>query len=127
MDDHSKIMNHTVSTAKKLGTAGSINSCSNGTRIGRGSSFLLILRRRSLREWGARFPQAGAELIGYAAGSQPALPSCRSRPPHSLHRELLLLPEGGVIIDTPGMREWQLWAEDADSLAGSFADISVFK
>ena len=41
------------------------------------------------------------------------------------HRELLLLPEGGVIIDTPGMREWQLWAEDADSLAGSFADISA--
>ena len=28
------------------------------------------------------------------------------------HRELLLLPGGGIVIDTPGMRELQLW--DAD-------------
>jgi ribosome biogenesis GTPase len=38
------------------------------------------------------------------------------------HRELLLLPAGGVIIDTPGLRELQLWATD-DALAGAFADI----
>ncbi|WP_413381875.1 ribosome small subunit-dependent GTPase A [Alkalihalobacillus sp. 1P02AB] len=41
------------------------------------------------------------------------------------HRELLLLPNGGVIIDTPGMRELQLWAEDDQSLSGSFNDIST--
>lgn len=28
------------------------------------------------------------------------------------HRELILLPNGGLLIDTPGMRELQLW--DAD-------------
>jgi len=38
------------------------------------------------------------------------------------HRELLLLPSGGVIIDTPGMRELQLW-DDGDGLSGTFADI----
>lgn len=27
----------------------------------------------------------------------------------TVHRQLFLLPEGGVIIDTPGMRELQLW------------------
>jgi ribosome biogenesis GTPase len=37
-------------------------------------------------------------------------------------RQLLLLPEGGAVIDTPGMREVQLWADEA-SLDGSFRDI----
>lgn len=40
------------------------------------------------------------------------------------HRELLLLPHGGLIIDTPGMREIQLWAE-TDSLQDTFADIEA--
>ncbi|WP_227396537.1 ribosome small subunit-dependent GTPase A [Jeotgalibacillus aurantiacus] len=38
------------------------------------------------------------------------------------HRELLLLPEQGVIIDTPGMRELQLW-ESESGLSHSFQDI----
>lgn len=37
-------------------------------------------------------------------------------------RELILLPTGGIIIDNPGMRELQLWA-DGDSLTSSFGDI----
>lgn len=37
-------------------------------------------------------------------------------------RELLLIPEGGIVIDTPGMREVQLWA-DEESLDASFHDI----
>jgi ribosome biogenesis GTPase len=36
------------------------------------------------------------------------------------HRELLLLPGGGLIIDTPGMREVQLWE---GSLEDAFGDI----
>lgn len=40
------------------------------------------------------------------------------------HRELLLLPEGGLLIDTPGMREIQLW--DADSgLSAGFQDVEA--
>ncbi len=39
------------------------------------------------------------------------------------HRELVLLPRGGLIIDTPGMREIQLWG-DAESLNASFSDIA---
>jgi ribosome biogenesis GTPase / thiamine phosphate phosphatase len=38
------------------------------------------------------------------------------------HRELIPLPGGGALIDTPGMRELTLWA-DADDLAGTFGDI----
>lgn len=38
------------------------------------------------------------------------------------HRELVLLPEGGALIDTPGMREIQVWGE-ADGLLGSFPEI----
>ena len=37
-------------------------------------------------------------------------------------RELLLLPGGGAVIDTPGMREIQMWAEE-DDLASAFGDI----
>ena len=40
----------------------------------------------------------------------------------STHRQLVLLPGSGVLIDTPGMRELQLW-ETGDALAGTFADI----
>jgi len=36
------------------------------------------------------------------------------------HRQLLVLPRGGVILDTPGMRELQLW--DAD-LGQAFGDV----
>lgn len=39
------------------------------------------------------------------------------------HRELLVLPEGGVLIDTPGLRELQLWETD-DGLDKAFADIA---
>lgn len=40
------------------------------------------------------------------------------------HRELVLLPEGGLLLDTPGMRELQLWAGE-DSLDGTFEDVSA--
>ena len=39
-------------------------------------------------------------------------------------RELILLPGGGVVIDTPGMREIQMWAGD-DDLQGAFHDIEM--
>lgn len=38
------------------------------------------------------------------------------------HRELFLVPDGGVIIDTPGIRELQLWGEKG-SLEEVFPDI----
>lgn len=39
-------------------------------------------------------------------------------------RELLLLPGGGLILDTPGLRELQLWESDA-GLEHAFADIEA--
>jgi ribosome biogenesis GTPase len=38
------------------------------------------------------------------------------------HRELLSLPGGAALIDTPGMRELALWSDDAD-LGDAFSDI----
>lgn len=38
------------------------------------------------------------------------------------HRQLVQLPQGGMIIDTPGLREAQLW-EGEDALANVFEDI----
>jgi ribosome biogenesis GTPase len=42
----------------------------------------------------------------------------------SVHRELVLRAEGGVIIDTPGMRELQLW-DTEDPMNDAFADIAI--
>ena len=38
------------------------------------------------------------------------------------HRELILLPSGGMVIDTPGMRELGMW-DAGDGINQSFADI----
>ena len=40
----------------------------------------------------------------------------------STHREMFVLPEGGLIIDTPGMREIQLWDAN-EGLSEAFEDI----
>ncbi len=39
------------------------------------------------------------------------------------HRELFRLPDGGLLIDNPGIRELQLWAGD-ESLTQAFTDIA---
>jgi ribosome biogenesis GTPase len=39
-------------------------------------------------------------------------------------RELILLPGGGIVIDTPGMREIQLWAGE-EGLQNAFQDIEI--
>lgn len=40
----------------------------------------------------------------------------------SVHRQLVVRDAGGLVIDTPGMRELQLW--DTDAVAETFADIA---
>lgn len=40
------------------------------------------------------------------------------------HRELIILPSGGLLIDTPGMREIQLWAGN-EGLPSTFSDVEV--
>ena len=40
----------------------------------------------------------------------------------STNRQLVPLPGGGLLIDTPGMRELQLW--DSGGLSETFADIA---
>ena len=40
-------------------------------------------------------------------------------------RELMVLPEGGILIDTPGMREFQPWKDEEDT-AKAFEDIESY-
>ena len=39
------------------------------------------------------------------------------------HRQLLVLPGGGLVIDTPGLRELQLWDVGSEALDATFADV----
>jgi ribosome biogenesis GTPase / thiamine phosphate phosphatase len=39
------------------------------------------------------------------------------------HRELVRLPGGALLLDTPGMRELQLWADES-ALEETFADVA---
>ncbi len=39
------------------------------------------------------------------------------------HRQLFVLPGGGCVIDTPGLRELQLWALGEEAVEGAFADV----
>jgi ribosome biogenesis GTPase len=40
------------------------------------------------------------------------------------HRQLIVLPGGGLLIDTPGLRELQLW-DTGDGLGAAFDDIEA--
>lgn len=42
----------------------------------------------------------------------------------SVHRQMIALPGGGLVIDTPGMRELQLWGVD-EGLSGTFDDVDA--
>jgi ribosome biogenesis GTPase len=52
----------------------------------------------------------------------------RSRDSRGRHtttrRELILMPHGGLLIDTPGMRELQLW-DSSEALKDAFEDIDA--
>jgi len=67
-------------------------------------------------------------LLGNAlpAGGRLATQAVREGDDRGRHtttsRQLLLVPGGGVVIDTPGMRELQLW-DAADGIGHTFADI----
>jgi ribosome biogenesis GTPase len=41
------------------------------------------------------------------------------------HRELIVLPAGGVVLDTPGMRELQLWEADLEQTFGDVEEIAA--
>lgn len=64
-------------------------------------------------------------LLGTARQRTAAVRADDQRGRHTTtRREMLLLPTGGVLIDTPGMRELQLWA-DAAALDQVFADVTA--
>lgn len=64
-------------------------------------------------------------LLGESRQKTQAVRSGDSRGRHTtIHRELIAAPGGGIIIDTPGMRELALWDSDR-ALEDAFAEIDA--
>ncbi|MEZ5181869.1 MAG: GTPase RsgA [Acidimicrobiales bacterium] len=96
----------------------------------------LSARRLGRRRSAERIGERTVALIGESGAGKSTLVSAargrggaRGRGPrgrrqgrHTTHRELHLLPGGGVLVDTPGIREVGIWT-DTDAVADAFADI----
>jgi ribosome biogenesis GTPase len=41
------------------------------------------------------------------------------------HRQLLVLPSGALLVDTPGLRELQVWEGDVDDAFSDIADLAA--
>ena len=64
------------------------------------------------------------KLLGREAQQTEAVRSSDSTGKHTtVHRELFILPNGGILIDTPGIRELQLWGTE-EELNANFDDIT---
>ena len=64
-------------------------------------------------------------LLGHALQSVRAVREDDSRGRHTTtSRQLVVLPGGGMIIDTPGMRELQLWV-DGEGVDRTFTDVNA--
>jgi ribosome biogenesis GTPase len=64
-------------------------------------------------------------LLGREALATAAVREHDSRGRHTTtHRQLFVLPSGGLLVDTPGLREFGLWGEGS-GLGATFADIDA--
>ncbi len=65
------------------------------------------------------------KLLGREAQATNTVRDSDSTGKHTtVHRELFMLPNGGLLVDTPGIRELQLWGDEGD-LDENFNDIAV--
>ncbi len=65
-------------------------------------------------------------LLGHDRQRTAALSDAVGKGRHTTtHRELLVAPSGVLVIDTPGMRELQLWDVDESALDAAFTDIAA--
>jgi len=66
-------------------------------------------------------------LLGVAHQATSAMSAAHGKGRHTTtHRELLATPSGALVIDTPGLRELQLWDVAAGTLDETFADVAAF-
>lgn len=65
------------------------------------------------------------QLLGRDAQATSSVRESDSTGKHTtVHRELFILPNGGILIDTPGIRELQLWGTEED-LDTNYDDIAA--
>lgn len=65
------------------------------------------------------------ELLGRDAQATNSIRESDSTGRHTtVHRELFILPNGGILVDTPGIRELQLWGTE-DDLDANYDDIAA--
>jgi ribosome biogenesis GTPase len=89
----------------------------------------VIMERLTLGRTGALLGSSGVgktTIINHLLGTVRKTAEVRENDSRGRHtttvRELILLPSGGLLIDTPGMRELQLWG-DSEGVGETFEDI----
>lgn len=55
--------------------------------------------------------------------TQPVRPEDNKGRHTTTHRQLFVLPQGGLLIDGPGMRELGLWGDEEEGLSQAFSDV----
>jgi ribosome biogenesis GTPase len=64
-------------------------------------------------------------MLGFEQLKTGAVRAYDSKGKHTTtYREMILFPNGGIVIDTPGMREIEIWS-DEDGLSSTFGDIEA--
>src|SRR6266850_1205427 len=86
---------------------------------------MAVLPRRSAFTRRAAGEVTGEQVVAANVVRTREVRASDSRGRHTTtHRELVVLPGGGLVIDTPGMRELQLW-DAGDSVRETFDEIEA--
>ena len=103
-----------------------VTSCVAGSGLATLDRYLVVGRTVALLgSSGAGKSTIINRLLGHERQRTHAVRTDDSRGRHTtIHRELIVVPTGGVIIDTPGMRELQIWDTER-ALEETFDDIDA--
>lgn len=121
-------INHYIRSVESISPGVSIHAVSARQKTGLAALWSYLTRGNTAAFLGSSGVGKSALINALLGADRQAIGEVRQDDRMGRHtttrRELILLPGGGMVIDTPGMREIQLWAEE-ENLQGTFQDIEM--